>query len=342
MSIVVHLPFTLRCLVALLAGMCMPRAALEAASELKADLAQALERIESALAQGDAGAARALADQAIVAHPQRSQLWTLRGAAQLAARDWQAAIADCTVALQLDPRTVAALNHRGGAWLARGEMERALADFNAALAVDPRHPVALTYRAQIRRLKGDHFRALEDAQEAIRCDSNNAAAYLERASIRAALGDVTAALEDCSSVLTIGGLREHAQHLRAMLRVQQGDHRGARDDFEELLGGGSAFSTPARIQLAWLLATVPDDALRNGARASRLAHEAVARATAPDAAALDALAAACAELGDFTAALAAAHQAVSATPASAKKERAAREARIGGYLAGHPHRLPRL
>jgi tetratricopeptide (TPR) repeat protein len=332
---------TLRWL-ALITAACVPCAGLRAASELKEDLARALAQIEEALARGDTVAARTLADRAIVAHPHRSQLWTLRGAAHLAAREWDAAIADCTVALQLDPRTVAALNHRGGAHFAREDVARALADFEAALAIDPRHPVALTYRAQIRRLQGDHFRALEDVQEAIKSDSNNAAAYLERASIRAALGDVTAALEDCSTVLTIGGLREHAQHLRAMLFLRQGEHRRARDDFEELLAGGSGFSTPARIQLAWLLATAPDAALRDGARASRLASEAVARAAAPDASALDALAAARAELGDFTGALAAAHRAVAATPANAKKELAARQARVAGYLAGQPHRLPRL
>jgi tetratricopeptide (TPR) repeat protein len=232
---------------------------------------------------------------------------------------------------------VQALNHRGGAYLGSGEMPQALADFDAALAIEPRNPVSLTYRAQIRRLKGDLFRALEDAHGAIKGDSNNAAAYTERAAIRAALGDVSAALEDCSSALIIGGLRDHTQHLRGMLYLQQGQYALARDDFEELLAGGTDFSTPARIQLAWILATAPEADLRDGPRASRLAHEAVARATSPDA--LDALAAACAELGDFTGALAAAHRAVSATPAGQPKQLAARSERIKEYLAGHPHRL---
>lgn len=327
-----------RVLAFLLAAGCLPLM-LRAASELKEDLARALAQVEAALARGDASTARALADRAIVAHPRNSQLWTLRAGAHLAARDWDAAIDDCTVALRLDPHAVLARNHRGGAYLARGNMAEALGDFDAVLVIEPRNPVALTYRAQIRRLQGDLFRALEDAQEAVRCDSNNAAAYLERASIRAALGDVTAALEDCSTVLTIGELREHAKHLRAMLSLQQGDFRRARDDFEELLASGGAFIHPARIQLAWLLATTPDDSLRDGARASRLAHEAVARATAPDPNAFDALAAACAELGDFTGALAAAHRAVSATPETQTRQLAARRERIAAYVAGRPHRV---
>jgi tetratricopeptide (TPR) repeat protein len=318
----------------------LPLAPLEAATELTPELARAFTEIETALRHGDATTARTLADTAIVAYPRHSQLWTLRAAAHLAAREWEAAIADCTAALRFDPRSVRALNHRGGAHLARADLAAALADFDAALAIEPRDPVARTYRAQIRRLRGDHFRALEDAHEAIRADSNNAAAYLERASIRAALGDVGAALEDCGTALTVGGLREPALNLRAMLSLERGEHRQARDDFEELLASGSAYSTAARIHLAWLLATTPDDKLRDGARASRLAHEAVARATTPDAAAYDALAAACAEIGDFTAALAAAHRAIAATAPEQKKQLTQRRERVNTFLAGHPHRLP--
>ncbi len=324
----------------LLIALALSDSRLDAASELHPDLARALVQIESALKLGDVPIARAIADQAIIAHPKSCQLWTLRAAANLAVRDWSSAIADCTVALQIDPRAVLALNHRGGAYLAQDEPQKALADFEAVLAIEPRHPVALTYRAQIRRIKGDLFRALEDANLAITSDSNNAAAYTERAAIRSALGDVTAALEDCSSALTIGGLREHAQHLRGMLFLQQGNYPRARDDFEELLAGGTEFSATARVQLAWILATAPDADVRDGARASRLAHEAVARTTTPDASALDALAAAAAELGDFTGALAAAHRAVSATPPTQTKELAARRERIDAYLAGHAHRLP--
>lgn len=315
-------------------------APLRAATELKGDLLDAITQTEAALLRSDAATALAVSSRAIVAHPRSVPLWTLRAGAALALRDWQAAIADCSMALQLDPAAMPALNHRGGAYLALDDIPHALADFDAALAADPTNSVAFTYRAQIRRLKGDTFRALDDADSAIRHDPNNAAAFTERAAIRAALGDIAAALEDCASALIIGGLNEPAQHLRAMLYLQQADYVRARADFEELLDHGGELSGPARVQLAWLLATAPLVSVRDGPRASRLAHEAVARASTPDPAALDALAAACAELGDFTAALAAAQRAITETPESQAKQRAAREARVKQYIAGQPFRLP--
>lgn len=330
----------LRRVALLLLAVSWPTGALRAASELKADLAEALAQAEAALLRGEVASALAISSRAVVAHPRNPQLWTLRASAHLARRDWDAAIADCTMALQIDPAAVVALNHRGGAYLARQDLPLALQDFEAVLVADPQNSIAFTYRAQIRRVRGDFFRALEDAHEAIRHDSNNAAAYTERAAIRAALGDIAAGIEDCSSALTIGGLHEQALHLRAMLYMQQADYPRARTDFDELLASGSDFSDLARVQLAWLLATAPLPGVRDGARASRLAHEAVARAGHPDPAALDALAAAAAELGDFTGALAAAHRALAATPETQPKQRAAREARARQYLAGQPFRLP--
>jgi tetratricopeptide (TPR) repeat protein len=329
-----------RTITLLLAVAYLLSATIRAANELTGDLARATQQVEEALVRGDLERAMTIAGQAIEAHRQEAAAWILHAGAQLAARHWEEAVADCDEALRLQPKSVLALNHRGGAYLALKQTQKALADFDAALAVDPRNSMALTYRAQIRRLKGNLFRALDDANEAIQSDSNSAAAYTERAAIRAALGDVAAALEDCSSALLIGGLNEQTRLLRALLYMQQADYPHAREDFEQLLAGGSEFATPARIQLAWLLATCPEDKLRDGPRASRLAHEAIARATAPDATALDALGAASAELGDFASALDAAHQAIAATSPSQTKQLTSRRDRVALYLRAQPFRLP--
>jgi hypothetical protein len=57
--------------------------------------------------------------------------------------------------------------------------------------------------------------------------------------------------------------------------------------------------TSAMLGTAWLLATAPDAAVRNGAEALRLAEEANTPAAAGDANTADVLAAAYAEQGDF-------------------------------------------
>ena len=303
------------------------------------------------LGQGDA----ALDDfsTAVLVDPRDADAWTQRAEAHLGRHDWDAAISDCTVALELHPKKVAALNHRGSAWLAKQALQKALADFDAALVIDPHTAMALPYRAQIHRLRGELFRALEDVNQAIRFDANSASSFNERASIRAALGDVAAAafsyvtphhvaaaISDCNTALLVGGQNAATLLLRGMLSMQRADYRRAREDFDAVVKAGGELATPARIHLAWLLATCPDGEIRDGARASRLAHEAGARAPQEDPAIFDALAAAQAELGDFAAALETGHQAIATTAENRPKELNARRARIDLYLSGKPCRLP--
>jgi tetratricopeptide (TPR) repeat protein len=276
----------------------------------------------------------------VLVDPRDADAWTQRAEAHLGRHDWDSAISDCTVALDLHPKKIAALNHRGSAWLAKQDLQKALADFDSALTIDPHNAVALTYRAQIRRLRGELFRALEDVDLAIRYDPNSAPSFNERASIRAALGDVSAAISDCTTALLVGGQNAPTLLLRGMLAMQRAEYARAREDFDAVLTTGGELATPARIHLAWLLATCPDDEIRDGARASRLAHEAGARAAQEDPAVFDALAAAQAELGEFSAALAAGHKAIAVTAENRIKERNARRARIDLYLSGKPCRLP--
>jgi len=66
----------------------------------------------------------------------------------------------------------------------------------------------------------------------------------------------------------------------------------------------------AEVNLAWVLATAPDDSLRDGARAVHLARDVAQRAGHPNAIVLRTLAAAYAEAGRFSDAIAIARQAV--------------------------------
>jgi 4-amino-4-deoxy-L-arabinose transferase-like glycosyltransferase len=86
---------------------------------------------------------------------------------------------------------------------------------------------------------------------------------------------------------------EYARSLRL-----GGLRREAIDLLEEGVRSDAAISS-FRIELAWLLATAPEDRLRNGSRALRLVRQVIAATMQPSAQALDTLAAAHAELGNF-------------------------------------------
>jgi len=116
-----------------------------------------------------------------------------------------------------------------------------------------------------------------------------------------------------------GRLAETIRHFREAVRIRPG-------------------YTTAANNLAWLLATTRDPALRDPATAVRLAEAAQASSPAPNPALLDTLAAAYAAAGRFDDAIAAAERAVRASEASEPPEatRPLRE-RLAGYRAGRPH-----
>jgi Flp pilus assembly protein TadD len=93
----------------------------------------------------------------------------------------------------------------------------------------------------------------------------------------------------------------------------------------------------APLQLAFLLATCPDPSLRNGAEALALAQQ-VARARPDDVAALDALAAAQAELGQWDEALASVRRALAIAEQKRIPELAALRERENRYARQQPYR----
>jgi tetratricopeptide (TPR) repeat protein len=103
-------------------------------------------------------------------------------------------------------------------------------------------------------------------------------------------------------------------HLHLAQALQQsGDEPRAADEYAAVLrfaGADRNVTGPALNNLAWIRATSADAALRNGAEAMELAERSCSLSPNPDAGALDTLAAAYAESGDFERARATAERAL--------------------------------
>ncbi len=115
-------------------------------------------------------------------------------------------------------------------------------------------------------------------------------------------GDQESALYSLARVRRAVPESEWAARAEAQIRNQRGEHTEAR---EVLLPLADLSTTgPAlRNDLAWLLATCPDDSVRDGAKAVELAQDACDATEWKNAYYLDTLAAAYAELGNFEAAV---------------------------------------
>ncbi len=105
----------------------------------------------------------------------------------------------------------------------------------------------------------------------------------------------------------------------ALSYMEAGRHRDAAGVLRDILARDPE-SFDAMGMLAWLLATAPEDDLRDGAAAVGLAERAVAGQERPDADLLDTLAAAYAEAGRFSDAVAAAGRARTAAIAEGNQD----------------------
>jgi tetratricopeptide (TPR) repeat protein len=210
------------------------------------------------------------------------------------------ALDEFSQAVRLRPRDAGAHVGRGTAHEVLGHLEQAAADYTAALALPPEGDVGYALRAQVRQRQGRLDEALADLSQYARLHPEDPRTYRARAAIHKERGAPAEALADLNTA-----------------------HRA---DPENPLFCNS---------LAWMLATCPDDRLRDGDRAVTLARQACEATGWNNSYCLDTLAAACAETGVFTEAVHWQTQAVNLSP---EELNPARQARLEMYQAGRPYR----
>lgn len=210
-------------------------------------------------------------------------------------------------ALKLDPKDAKALNNLGGLMLKQGRLDEAVDLFRQALASDPELVDAHNNLGLVLMHRG----RLDEAK-------------------RHFLESLDAAPESVGARVNLGGVY--------LLQGRFAEAAGLLREAEKLEPGNLTVLS----NLAWLLATCPDAAVRNGAEALRLAGRAAELAGGRDVLVLDALGAAYAESGRFSEAASAVERAIDL--ASSRNDKAALEAlnaRLGLYRSARPFREPR-
>jgi tetratricopeptide (TPR) repeat protein len=203
-------------------------------------------------------------------------------------------------AVSLDNRCADAIRARGLLLMEMGELERAATDLDWVVCLIPDCARCQLERGTILLARGRPEEALAAAQRALSLSPELPAAHASRAAALLRLGRPEEALEAISVAVAARPHSDRDLHNRAVVRTALGQHAEAIRDYERALAidptsGGS------HNNLAWLLATTPDPALRDGPRALRHARAALEQARI--AAWLDTLAAAHAECGHFEAAV---------------------------------------
>lgn len=227
-----------------------------------------------------------------------SQSYYERGAANVSLGQDQQAIADFSKAIELDPENLPALNDRGTSYRRLGQSPQAKADFDRMIAKGVKHPAAYTNRGLTWLDLGNTEQAMVDLHAALELDPKFAPAWEASGAAREAMGHLPKAIEDYRKAVEI--------------------------DPNFAMAWNNA---------AWLLATAPDASVRNGAQAVEYATKACELTSFQKADFLDTLAAAHAEAGQFTQAVARARETLQLVD---EKHKATIEERLKLYEAGRP------
>ena len=234
-------------------------------------------------------------------------------------------------------------NNLGFLFLRKGELDKAISEFQAALDIRARE-TQTHYNlgaALIQNNLGNAFarkqlwdEAIGHLEEAVRLRPDYADGYFNLGSVLFQQGRIDEAVAQWQKVLAIRPTDAEAHRNIANALRKRGDVKGAIAEYEEALNITPEDSV-ALNNLAWILATSSDASVRDGARSVSLAVKAVQASGGEEPNFIRTLAAARAEAGRFTEAVATAETAKALASAQRKGELASRlEQEIARYRAG--------
>ena len=265
-------------------------------------------------------------------NPKNARDFSLRGGAYLQRRDYDKAIADCDQAIRLDPQLAAACNIRGTAYVQKHEYDKAILNYHRAIELNPGE--ALVYMnlgiayigkrlcdkaiaafnqaiqlnptdARIRMNRGtaylwkrDYDNAISDYDYAIQLDPKNARIRMNRGKAYLWKRDYDNAISDYDYAIQLDPKNPQIRINRGKAYMWKRNYDIAISDYDYAIRLNPKDAT-SHENLAWLLATCPQVAFRDGKKAVEHAMQACALSEGKVPDALKTLAAAYGEMGDF-------------------------------------------
>ncbi len=135
-------------------------------------------------------------DELVARYPEHATAYITRAIVYSNQEDYDAAINDLTLALELDPQSSTAYQNRANLYANAGENDKAIADFDRAIEVDPQSYVGYLYRANYYNSRRQFEAALADMTQAIEFEPQNFGLYTSRAEVNEGLSRHDAAIAD--------------------------------------------------------------------------------------------------------------------------------------------------
>jgi tetratricopeptide (TPR) repeat protein len=252
------------------------------------------------------------------------------------------AISEYQEAVRLAPGYAEARLHLGVALGMKGQLDEAISQFQEVIRLEPDDVDARYDLGTALYNKGQMDEAIRQYQEVIRLKPDDVEAHDKLGVALAAKGRFDEAIENYRRAVQLNSTRPETFVHLGMALEQSGRTREAVDSYREALRLNPNLAG-ALNNLAWILAASPDDALRNGAEAVRLAEQVCELTHYTQPLFIGTLAAAYAEAGRFPEAVTTAEKAerlatsAGLTPVAAKNRQL-----LELYRAGKPYHGPAL
>jgi protein O-mannosyl-transferase len=250
---------------------------------------------------------------------------------------WRNSIALYEHTLSVTSNNFVIHNNLGYTLLHSNRVDDAIPHFREALRIRPDFPAPALQLAQAHALKQQWTEAIAYFEKALALQPNTPAALKGYADALVQTGRFDAAVAQYEALLKVVPIAESHAHL-ALALIQAKRPAEAIPHYRSAL----ALAPDAYVllnNLAWLLATHPEDAIRDGPEAVRLATRACELTNRKEPVYLGTLAAAYAETGNFDEAVRTGQQAAALAETAGKTELAARNRElVESYKSDRPHR----
>jgi tetratricopeptide (TPR) repeat protein len=239
--------------------------------------------------------------------------------------------------LEIDPKHTKAHISLGVILGKKRMLDEAMACFDTALKLDPENSSAHANMARALQAKGMLEEATAHLRAALELDTEDPLGHFRLANVLLARGMVDEAVTHFNKAVEIDPRFINARLMLGNALTAQGTVGSAIAQFQEVIAIDPENLTAINA-LAWLLAACPKDDVRDGARAVRLIEPACAATDYRDPILLSTLAAAYAEVGNFTEAVATANKALGLVKSQDKPLAHRIRRHLESYRDGKPYR----
>ncbi len=118
-------------------------------------------------------------------------------------KQWDEAIAEYNIAIEINPKFAMAYNDRGITYRWKGQHDKAIADFSKAIEIDPKFAVAYYNRGIAHDKKGQYDKEISDYKKAIEINPKYAKAYSNRGVAYGRKGQYDKAISDYNKAIEI-------------------------------------------------------------------------------------------------------------------------------------------